>query len=44
MSMHDRKSIKEKLLVGLALGVLLLVVCSIYWVLTRGAAWFTSQC
>jgi hypothetical protein len=43
MSIYDGKGSKGKLLVGMAIGVLLLVVFSIYWVLTLGYAWLTSH-
>jgi hypothetical protein len=43
MSIYDAKGFKGKLLVGVAMGVLLLVVFSIYWVLTQGYTWLTSH-
>ena len=43
MSIFDGKSLKGKLLVGMALGILLLVVLSIYWVLTQGYAWLSCH-
>ncbi|WP_262708251.1 hypothetical protein [Hymenobacter persicinus] len=43
MSIYDGKGFKGKLLVGVAIGVLLLVMFSIYWVLTKGYAWLSSH-